>query len=306
MHYHLHHELISKDSHGDETATLCKSCLDDISKKKIPKFSVAAGVDFGVPSRIALPSLSLAEQYVIAQGRLYVSVIKLSGRQASERQSAMKGHVITFPQSTNLVAEEVARSKVLRDDGTYPRIDDIQKFIAVAFVGSRQQWDALVPTQLPNISELQVNADKVFLWLRALKALNPRYRDIIIDDSESMRETLNSVTDNILSEVSIIDEAMEDNIEKVVQGLAAPTPFGMMDNREEPNPALATVVGNGLPLPAVFLTPSSAPTTNLETPDIALLHGNLNDKLFFVLFVFILIIHFYQVLNWLSVNLLQI
>ena len=70
MHYHLHHELISKDSHGDETATLCKSCLDDISKKKIPKFSVAAGVDFGVPSRIALPSLSLAEQDVIAQGRL--------------------------------------------------------------------------------------------------------------------------------------------------------------------------------------------------------------------------------------------
>jgi hypothetical protein len=211
--YYLHREFVRLSAdNGDETATLCKSCLDDTSKNKIPKFSIAAGVDFGNPGRVDLPFLTLAEQYVIAQGRLYVSVIKLSGRQASERQAAMKGHVITFPQTTSLIAEEVARSRVLRGNGIYPRIDDIQKYIAVAFVGSRQQWDALVPTRLPNVSELQVDADKVFLWLRALKALNSRYRDIVIDDSASMRGALNAVTANILNEVSIIDEVMEENI----------------------------------------------------------------------------------------------
>jgi len=225
-----------------------------------------------------LPTLTLAEQYVIAQGRLYVSVVKLCGRQATERQSAMKGHVITFPQSTAHIAEEVARSRVQQDDGIYPRINDISKYIAVAFVGSRQQWDALIPTRLPNISELQVDADKVFLWLRALKALNPRYKNIVIDNSNAMRETLNNITSNILREVSIIDDSMEENIEKVVQGLSVPNPFGVADNREDSKSLQDNVVGNNLPLPSVLMTATSAPPLNVEDPDIALLQGKMKFK----------------------------
>ena len=272
--YNLHPEFVfTNPGNGDVTATICKSCYGDVSKGKIPKFSLAAGLDFGNADRIKLPTLTLAEQYVIAQGRLYVSVIKLSGRQATERQSAMKGHVITFPQSTTHIAEEIARSRIQHDNGIYPRIDDISKYIAVAFVGSRQQWDALIPTRLPNVSELQVDADKVFLWLRALKALNPRYRDIVIDNSNAMRETLNNITSNILQEVTIIDECMEENIEKVVQGLSVPNPFGTTDSREEPKSSQDNVAGNNLPLISVFMTASSAPPLNVDTPDIALLQG---------------------------------
>lgn len=64
----------------------------------IPKLSIAAGIDFGNYDRIGLEPLTIVEELLISQSRLYVSIVKLVGSRAEERQSAKKGHVIIFPQ----------------------------------------------------------------------------------------------------------------------------------------------------------------------------------------------------------------
>jgi hypothetical protein len=48
---------------------------------------------------LGLTSLTVVEELLIAQSRLYVSIVKLIGTQSSERKSAKKGHVIFFPHT---------------------------------------------------------------------------------------------------------------------------------------------------------------------------------------------------------------
>jgi hypothetical protein len=88
MRYHLHPELVDeKIENGSTTAQcwLCESCNNGVMTDKIPKMSIAAGVDFGCPSRLGLPSLTLTEEYLIAQGRMLISIIKLVGSKPSSR-----------------------------------------------------------------------------------------------------------------------------------------------------------------------------------------------------------------------------
>lgn len=164
--YHLHPELISVKENGvgkmiEESAILCLSCKAVAARKNrpgIPPFSIAAGMDYGVPSRINLPPLRLVEQYVIARVRLYSSIIKLPGTSATLRHSAKKGHVISFPQpeSPELVAEK-ARLHDSGDLQSYPRIDGLKRLITVAFIGAKSEFAALEPSRLSAVVELQVN-----------------------------------------------------------------------------------------------------------------------------------------------------
>lgn len=84
----------------DDVATICSNCKikTQSGEPKIPKLSIAAGIDFGHPDRIGLPQLTLSEELLICRSRQYVSILKLLGNMTAERQTAKKGHVITFPQ----------------------------------------------------------------------------------------------------------------------------------------------------------------------------------------------------------------
>jgi hypothetical protein len=55
----------------------------------------------------------------------------------------------------------------------YHRIENISEFISVVFVGTRLQFEALVPSRFPDVRELRVRVEVVYQWLHALKHLNP-------------------------------------------------------------------------------------------------------------------------------------
>ena len=214
--YHLHPEFVEKlplPLSGDlvEQAKVCAPCWDVLRKdnEHLPKLSIANGIDFGVSSRIKLSQLRLAEQYLIARARLYVSVIKLKGNFNISRQSAKQGHVITFPQpeSAELAAEYLSKNK-------FPRVHNVHDFLSVSFLGSRAQWDSLVPTdkskpQLPNIHELHVRPTVVLEWLEALTYLNCFYENIEIDKSTEMVEEMKEIAQKLIDNVDIISDKVD-------------------------------------------------------------------------------------------------
>ena len=53
------------------------------------------------------------------------------------------------------------------DDGQYRRTENIHQFNAVFFVGTRLQYDSLVPSGFRDISELRVRVEVYYLWLNA-------------------------------------------------------------------------------------------------------------------------------------------
>ena len=186
---------IAGDERGDDEETiLCDVCYEGVvQRKKLPTHSLAAGMDFGNTDRIGLPPLTIPEEYVISQSRLLVSIIKLSGYQHAERLSGKLGHVIVFPQDRKQLEEEVKRSQIQHDRGTYPRLDKLHENISVTFVGSQLQWSAFVPNRRAFQRHVEVRVDVVYRWLRMLKGVNPKYKDIVIDDSPEMLSSLQHI-----------------------------------------------------------------------------------------------------------------
>ena len=115
----------------------------------MPTYSLANGVDYGDTQQLALEELTIPEQYLIALGRVFETVLKLTGNQNKERQAAFTGHEITFPQPDDILLTEIAR--INEHDETYPRVKNLDQFISVVFVGARQQWDAFIPTPYSRI-----------------------------------------------------------------------------------------------------------------------------------------------------------
>ena len=72
--YYLHPDLVENN-----VVTLCKTCFIVIKKDSVPKsiplLSIASGIHFGNPDRIGLPALSLVEELLIAQSRMYVYLL---------------------------------------------------------------------------------------------------------------------------------------------------------------------------------------------------------------------------------------
>ena len=208
--YHLHPEFVevSEEENRCPTVTVCDECTAFIRKGKKPKFSIAAGVDFGSPSRIGLPEPNIAEQYAFALACPYVTVFKLIGNTSNQRQFGKRGHAITYlhDSPSQFAAQQ-----------TLPRVEGVEKVLNVCFVGSRLFFEAFVPSFRIAVPDLVVRPNVVYAWLHYLKQVNPLYKDIEIVDNEAVREALANITTQLINNTVVMDEAVVQTMEQVIE-----------------------------------------------------------------------------------------
>ncbi|KAK4024887.1 hypothetical protein OUZ56_010382 [Daphnia magna] len=104
--YNFHPECVNTNLDADgnvielvKLCPVCPSCADNV-EQSFPRYSIANGIDYGVFSRLSwLKPLSLTEEHAISLTRPYGCIVKLSGFNCAERQSAKKGHFIFFRQA---------------------------------------------------------------------------------------------------------------------------------------------------------------------------------------------------------------
>lgn len=279
--YYLHREFVtsqaaaSSDGQDTEHATLCLPCYEAaIHGRKIPILSLAAGVDFGNADRIFLPTLTLAEEYVIATARLFVLIIKLSGYQHGERQSGKLGHAIVFPQYGPQLETEIRKARIQRHTGIFPCLDNIYDTISIAFVGSDLQWAAMAVNKSHRaFKPIRVRSAVIYMWLAALKACNSRYRDITIDDSEEMTATLESIPNQLIQKATVVGDKCEIEIDRLVhEQIPQPVNDDDQDKLIEENPT-------GYPMS--FLTRSGDPKTNNTSATAIAFQSNFHVICFF-------------------------
>ncbi|KAK4024672.1 hypothetical protein OUZ56_010094 [Daphnia magna] len=63
---------------------------------------------------------------------------------------------------------------------------------------------------------LRVRSAVIYMWLAALKACNSRYRDIIIDESEEMHATLESIPEQLIQRTTVVGDESEIQIDRLV------------------------------------------------------------------------------------------
>ena len=159
--------------------------------------------------RLNFPNLTLVEELLFARNRLFVNLVKLTGYSLAQQQTAKKSHVITFPQPEGVTkTTELQRLNSAGDRVTYPRKKNLKEHLAVFFLGSRLQYEALIP--FLQLQEMTVRVNVAYQYLYMLKQINPLYRDIIIDQSPAMIEQLEYITSEILQPSNV--EIMENEI----------------------------------------------------------------------------------------------
>lgn len=213
------------------------------------QFILSGGIDYGSPSNLHLEPLTIAEELCIARGRPYMTVVKLTGSQPEERQSANRGHIFTVLQSDEALTEEIETMKMGIAQQVFPRVHDISRYIGIVFVGglNGNQWDGIIINHYKQMPEIHVCADKIYRYLRALKALNPAYKNIVIDDSSEMTDTINSIQNLLLTQVKIINGKIENKMESLLAQEKVPMNKSEMDSALPPMQSAFLTRGHVMP-----------------------------------------------------------
>lgn len=92
----------------DTIAILCTDCYNDTAPKitKVPKFSLKAGIDYGL-AWLYLPKLSYLEELLISEYHLYSHVFKLG---AGHGYYGMSGNMIAMETDALNVVTKIART----------------------------------------------------------------------------------------------------------------------------------------------------------------------------------------------------
>ena len=182
IYFYLHPELVS-----DGATWLCDKCFQHVknnTENKPPPFSIAAGMDYGLFSRLGLPRLSMAEWCLISPIRLYSHAIVLSAGTTNQPRK-LTGHVVAFTHS--------AVTEAVQYLNTLPSPDSFHDVCRVYFLGTRTQWQQsqrALRSGTTLCEDLIVNPVSIFKWLRVLQRIHPAYNAVEIVENHDMAQRL--------------------------------------------------------------------------------------------------------------------
>ena len=217
--FYLHADFIqSNRCQGDsehlelsDKACLCTACYQRLHCKNptVPKFSIAAGYDFGHPLKGKLKPLTIIERKLISRNIVFATIIKLVASNGKNiHQHGLQGHIIAMPhQGAQVAAAAVA----------LPNVDSVTDMMSVMFVGSAEQWRSAAGKSgeqqranfiLAHNSIFQVRSDVVFSWLFALKSVgNPFYSDVnIMERTPQVCSNMEKIPDKLINEAHVASD----------------------------------------------------------------------------------------------------
>jgi hypothetical protein len=119
--YHLHPELVDEHEDGKSFVRLCPFCYESLEKNKVPRLSLASGVDFGNYKRVGLEQPSLHEELVIAKTRLVISSLKIKsnmcGRVSLDRDVLQCNAVLFCQDNVERVGTMLSGSEMFDEAG---------------------------------------------------------------------------------------------------------------------------------------------------------------------------------------------
>jgi hypothetical protein len=202
--------MVDTREDGSHSAALCPSCHDSIVVLgKIPKLSIAAGVDFGHFNRLGLTHPNLHEQLVLSRTRLYFSMFKISsnakGQVNMNTQNKVRCHSILFPHDAPGVSSHMFGSDLRGPDGLL-ELSSLRRLLHLYMVDPQGRPDAIAQDIFRTVN-LLARPHVIAQWLITLKWLHPFYADIDVTDIQrTTRETLGMLNKEIIDSCSAIDD----------------------------------------------------------------------------------------------------
>jgi hypothetical protein len=181
---------------------LCPECHEHFRKGTASPQSIAGGVDFGAPDRLRLIPPTLLERALLADVRVYGSVLKIiapSVGGGGPSANVVRGHFINFFQTGS---EEATR---------YLTKERLASSFQVMFVGPEGEMDRLKHKALL-CREFRVDTRRVLNWLIVRQALLPEHLGIRALEVPTLTEldaALGGLTEQLVAEARMVNDESE-------------------------------------------------------------------------------------------------
>jgi len=198
--FDLHEALLLHNADQSISAAICGNCSEAILKSKRPPFNVGSGHDYGRN----VPSLSVSEKIVTSRTVMFQTILKLNGTDVH----VSRGHTISFEHDGRHTSTQ-----------SLPRAN-VDGLLAVAFVGSKEKWSLLTSLGasrdrfLSNHPIMTVDPERIIKYLKIKQILDPAYNDIVIDDTDEMRQQLQDLQNSIIDSAIIGDDKRSQQVEE--------------------------------------------------------------------------------------------
>ena len=208
--WHVHPELVDKLADGSYGVSMCPICHDAIiANRKIPKLSIAAGVDFGYYVRLGLTSPNLHEQLMLARTRLYFALLKVSsnikGQVNMNDENNVRCHAILFPHNASNIASFMYGSDLFEENGMLNKTE-LLKLLSMYMVDPDGRPDSIAKSVYRTVN-LFARPHVIAQWLVVLKWCNPHYRDINVEDIQKrVQDMVEWINKSILANATVIDD----------------------------------------------------------------------------------------------------
>ena len=252
---------------------LCNDCLKALQNNKVPTYN-SKNVDYGRPLALGLKEPSFATIAAMSLIRVCGATIKIKDGVVKNSVVKLSGHVISFPHAAVGISSETilrplsvlqtnANDSTLegpvdvthRFDGflscpnIFPQPGHVKAEVMLYFVGPKNTVDQLIVLGATNrIKPCILNVSETYDWLKCLKAVNVHYKNITIDESIQMINSMNLVREELINpELALrIETPLDVHIDRVLD--SSSLDFEGTTFRPHRNPDNVEVSSNTIPL----------------------------------------------------------
>ena len=215
--YHVHPELVEVHD-GIPMVRLCDDCHKDARDSRIPRYSIAAGLDYGCWARVQaqrpgdanFEDLNLAERMVLSPVRTIQLIVQLQPAQAGMGYEGLVGHAISFAQD--------APSQLGRTFNLLASVQQLPTTMFITFVGPKGQFDHFKGAIHRMFA---MSAPKLMVWLEGLLQLNPSYRQEVNVHEQELAAACQVAISQMLEMVTLVDRP--EHVARVAQAATADT-----------------------------------------------------------------------------------
>lgn len=203
--WHLHPELVDTDPHtGKQSAMICPDCAMSTKKGDRPKSSIAAGLDFGYYKRLGLTLPNLHEQLILSRSRLYFAAMKLASNKSGQTnfniRNAFRCHAILFPcQEAELIAY-LCNSDIYGENGLFDP-QQLRQLFSLYCVDDDAKMDQLM-RHVFGSNDILGRSWVLVQWILVLQRLNPYYRDLDVNDVDTMLKRATDVMEQVKQDLA--------------------------------------------------------------------------------------------------------
>jgi hypothetical protein len=216
--YHLHPELVDVDNAGTESVLLCPYCSDSVKNvnadplKRIPRYSIASGVDFGYYKRVGLTEPNLHEEIILGRVRAVIASYKIKSNMCGCRtmtRDKMQCNAILFCQEEFEKLSEMLNGHEMFDE------KGLELLIHIFLMDDKGELDKLVHMACGR-ADILARPSVVAEWITVLIHVHVYYKDLEVPSAIEIMKRIDKTNNSILKKATRVDEVLINEVERTV------------------------------------------------------------------------------------------